>query len=210
MKKTIALLLFILPGYFQAQAQLKAKAISYTLDVDLGKFDPHNAEEVDDPILKYETDVYYTETKVRTINRVIRRPDGYELSFRQRLYDQLSDDEYNIEFDEKFMVIKEDHAYKPKATGNKKTILNYPCKEYTVKDFQGRTVNLWVTDKLGKNVCPWGNFSIKGTALEVTTSFGLHFMATDFAEGEVDTNFFAIPTDFKADKIPFTAPAKGK
>jgi GLPGLI family protein len=210
MMRKILFLLLILTGAIHAEAQLKAKAISYTLDVDLKKFDPHNADQVSNHELKFETDVYYTADKVRTVNRPIKRPEGYDLTFRQRLYDQLSKDEYNVEYENKFMVVKEGHAYKPKATGKKKTILNYPCKEYTVADYQGRTISFWVTDKLGKNVCPWGNFSLKGTALEVTTSFGLHFTATDFAEGDLDANFFAVPTDFKSDKIPFAAPAKGK
>lgn len=210
MIRSIALVFVLGATSLHAAAQLRAKAISYTLEVDLNKFDPHNAGEIEDPELKFETDLYYTDDKVRTINRVIKRSDDYQLSFRQRLYDQLSDDEYNLEHESKFMLYKENHAYKPKATGNKKTILNYLCKEYTIKDFQGRTVNVWVTDKLGKNVCPWGNLSLKGTALEVTTSFGLHFVATDFAEGEVDANFFAVPTDFKSETIPFNPPAKTK
>jgi GLPGLI family protein len=210
MTRSIVLLVFILTATTYAEAQLKAKAISYTLDIDLGKFDPHNSDQVDDPELKFETDVYYSDDKVRTVNRIIKRPEGYDLTLRQRLYDQLSNDEYNVEYENKSMVLKEDHAYKPKATGKKKTILNYPCKEFTVKDYMGRSITFWVTDKLGKNVCPWGNFSLKGTALEVTTSNGLHFLATDFSEGELAAGFFDIPTDFKSDKIPFASPAKGK
>src|SRR5688572_14051639 len=142
-------------------AQLPAKAISYTLEVDLKKFDPEAAEEISNADLLYESDLYYTADKVRTVNRVIKRPGEYELSFRQRLYDQSSADEYNIEYDNKILVIKEKHIYKPKSSGKTKKILNYTCKEYSVVDFRGITVTFWVTDKLGKNVCPWGNFSLK-------------------------------------------------
>jgi hypothetical protein len=189
---------------------LKASAISYSLEVDVSKFDPANGKGLPDPMVKFECDTYYTTDKVRTINRLIKKNENYDLNFRQRLYDQNTQDEYNIDHENKFMLIKEGHAYKPKATGKKKTILNYVCKEYEVTDFQGRQLSFWVTDQLGgKNVCPWGNFSIKGVALEVTTSFGIHFLATDLAAGELDSHFFDIPT-YPSDKVPFPAARNGK
>ena len=207
-RKYFILFLFI-TGATYVQAQLKANAISYSLEVDIRKFDAANGKELADPIIKFECDAYYTADKVRTINRQIKKIENYDLTFRQRLYDQNSQDEYNLDHDNKFMLIKEGHAYKPKATGNKKTILNYACKEYTVTDYQGRQLSFWVTDQIGKNVCPWGNFSLKGTALEVTTSFGIHFLATDVATGELDAHFFDIP-DYKSDKVPFPAARSGK
>ena len=191
-------------------AQLPAKAISYTLKVDLKKFDAEGADELTDTELLYETDLYYTADKVRTVTRVIKRPVDYELTFRQRLYDQNSTDEYNIEYQNRMLVLKEKHVYKPKSTGKTKKILNYTCKEYSVVDFRGNNVTLWVTDKLGKNVCPWGNFSLKGTALEIITSNGLHYQATDFASGEVAADFFTVPEGFQTQKIPFSEVKKAK
>ncbi|HEY3406112.1 MAG TPA: hypothetical protein VGK59_22150 [Ohtaekwangia sp.] len=191
-------------------AQLPANAISYSLTVDLKKFDGEAAQELDDTELLYETDLYYTADKVRTVTRVVKRPDDYELTFRQRLYDQNSTDEYNIEYPNRTMVMKEKHVYKPKSTGKTKKILNYTCKEYQVVDFRGNTITFWVTDKLGKNVCPWGNFSLKGTALEIIASNGLHFKATDFAAGELEADFFNVPQGFETQKIPFPEVKKTK
>lgn len=194
---------FVCLSFQGAIAQLKAKAISYTLDVELAKFDKDAAEQLGPKVLRFETDVYYTADKVRTFNRPIERPPEYELTFRQRMYDQATYDEYNVGWEEQFVLLKKDHRYKPKATGKSKTILGYACKEYTLVDYQGRTISCWVTDKLGKNVCPWGNLSLKGTALEVTMSSGVHFLATDFAEGEVRSDFFDVPTNFKTETRPF-------
>lgn len=203
------LLIFILTALSQvAFAQVQAKAISYKLTVDLTRFDKDAAAELNEKVLLFESDVYYTEDKVRSIYRVVKTPDDYQLSFRQRLYNQLSVDQYDIEYDNKYMVMKEGHAYKPKSTGKTKKILNYVCKEYTLTDFRGIAISFWVTDKLGKNVCPWGNFSLKGTALEIVASNGVTFTATDFASGELAANFFDVPTDFQVDKIPFPKPAK--
>lgn len=180
------------------------------MQVDLTKFDTEAAEELNVSELLYETDVYYTADNVRTVNRVIQRPSDYELSFRSRLYQQASTDEYNVEYDNKVLVRKEKHVYTPKSTGKTKVILNYKCREFSVVDFRGITIVFWVTDKLGKNVCPWGNFSLKGTALEVTTSNGLHFTATDVASGEVDNNFFTVPEGFQTQTIPFPQPVVKK
>lgn len=203
------LLIFLFTVLSQATfAQIQAKAISYKLTVDLTRFDKDAAEELNEKELLFESDVYYTEDKVRSIYRVIKTPDDYQLSFRQRLYNQLSVDQYDVEYDNKYMVMKEGHAYKPKSTGKTKKILNYVCKEYTLTDFRGIAISFWVTDKLGKNVCPWGNFSLKGTALEITASNGVTFTATDFASGELTANFFDVPTDFQVDKIPFPKTTK--
>jgi hypothetical protein len=208
LKKVVLIIciVFALPAH--GQQLLKAKAIFYQVEIDLRKFDPQNGKGLEDPIIKFETDAYYTDTHVRTFNRKVKPVEDYDLTLRQRLYDQASTNEYNVDHDSKFMVMKEGHVYKPKGTGKQKTILGYNCKEYTVTDFQGRQLSFWVTDKLGKNVSPWGNFQIKGTALEITSSFGVHFVAAELAEGNVDSRFFDIPSDYQMDKIPF--PDKSK
>ncbi|WP_133259579.1 hypothetical protein [Pseudochryseolinea flava] len=192
----------------QSQSLVKASAIHYQVEIDIRKFDPANGKALPDPIIKFETDAYYSDSHVRTFNRRVKSVEDYDLTLRQRLYDQASTSEYNVDHEAKFMVLKEAHVYKPKSTGKKKTILNYACKEYTVTDFQGRQLSFWVTDKLGKNVSPWGNFQIEGTALEITSSFGVHFIAAEFATGEVDGHFFDVPSDYQIDKIPFPTKAK--
>jgi hypothetical protein len=178
-------------------AQVKARAISYTVEADLTKFAPEAAEELTQKVCTYEVDAYYTDDKLRTMVRPISTP--YDLTIRQRFYDRNSKDEYNIDHTNKFMLLKKDQSFAVSPTGNQKTILGYSCKEYAFTDYRNIQFTVWVTDKLPKNVCPAGNFSLMGTALEVTSSNGLHYVATDLAEGELDANFFAIPSDYQQD-----------
>lgn len=206
--KRIILVVLLFSVVDVALAQLQAKAISYKLMIDLSQFDKDAYEEINEKELVFETDAYYTDDKVRVIYRTIKTPAEYPLTFRQRLYSQFSADQYDIEFDNRYMVLKEGHVYKPKSTGRTRKILNYSCKEYTLTDYRGVAISFWVTDKLGKNVCPWGNFSLKGTALEIVASNGFTFTATDMATGELSADFFSIPTGFQVDKIPFPSPAK--
>jgi GLPGLI family protein len=181
----------------EATAQLKAKAISYAVEADLTKFAPEAAEELVQKVCTYEVDAYYTDEKLRTMVRPVSTP--YDLTIRQRLYDRNSKDEYNIDHANQFMLLKKDQSFAITSTTNQKNILGYACKEYTFKDYRGIQFSVWVTDKLPKNICPAGNFSLKGTALEVTSSNGLHYLATDFAEGQLDGNFFDLPKDYQQD-----------
>jgi GLPGLI family protein len=184
-------------GTVEATAQLKAKAISYAVDVDLTKFAPEAAEELTQKVCRYEVDAYYAEERVRTMVRPISTP--YDLTIRQRLYYRNSRDEYNIDHAKQFMLLKKDQSFLITTTGNQRNILGYACKEYTFKDYRGIQFSIWVTDKLPTNICPAGNFSLNGTALEVTSSNGLHYLATDFAEGQLDVNFFDLPKDYQQD-----------
>jgi hypothetical protein len=200
-----ALLVLSLTG----KAQLKAKAISYAVEIDLTQFSPQEAEELTGKKCTYEVDVYYTDQTVKTMVRNILQP--MEIMLRQRQYEIASVDEYNIDHANKFILLKKDQRFKPLATGNKKTILGYECREYTLKDYRGVNVNVWVTDKLPKNICPAGNFSVKGTVLELTASNGLHYLATDFAEGELDPNFFQLPADYQQEvSLPPASTKKSK
>lgn len=208
MKCRVLLIFILMVAGKETFAQIQAKAISYKLTVDLTRFDKEAAAELNEKELLFESDVYYTEDKVRSIYRIVKTPDEYQLSFRQRIYNQQSADEYNIDFENRYMVLKEAHIYKPKSTGKTKKILNYVCKEYTLTDYRGLLISFWVTDKLGKNVCPWGNFSLKGTALEIVASNGVTFTATDFSAGELVATFFDIPADFQVDKVPFPKATK--
>jgi hypothetical protein len=188
------------------KAQLSAKAISYTVEIDLTKFNPEAANGLSEKKCTYEVDAYFTDVAMKTIVRNIKRP--VEISLRQRQYDIASRDEYNIDHENRFVLVKKDQDFKPKSTGGKKNILNYACKEYTFKDYRGVQFTVWVTDKLAKNICPAGNFSLNGTALEVTTSNGLHYMVTDFAAGQLDANFFQIPADYQQEVVMPPADAK--
>jgi GLPGLI family protein len=198
--------LMIVPTY----AQIEAKAISYNLTVDLTKFAGSDAEELAQKTCTFEVDAYYTSDKLKTMVRVISRPADYEMGIRQRLYDLKSKDEYNIDHDSKYMIIKKDQNFKLTPTGNQKTILGYPCKEFTLTDYRKVGITVWVTDKLQANVCPAGNYSLKGTALEVVMSNGLHYVATDFAEGILDANFFDLPKLYQEEVVPAPTAQKSK
>ena len=192
------------------QGQIKAKAISYNVTVDLNLFAGEDAEELSQKTCTFEVDAYYTPEKLKTMVRVLSRPAEYEMTIRQRLYEIKTKDEYNIDNDSKYMILKKDQNFKPAATGKQKTILGYVCKEYTLTDYRGVNITLWATDKLPVNVCPAGNYSIKGTALEVILSNGLHYVATDQAEGQLDANFFDVPKDYQQEVIPAPATQKSK
>jgi hypothetical protein len=195
--KTLACVAFMLTS-LTLQAQLKANAISYTLEADMAKLWGGEVEE--GTVAKYEVDTYYSADKVRTVVRNIKNEVG--LTIMERLYDQNSRDEYNINHNEHRILLKKDQAFSPKATGQQKTILGYPCKEYTFKNYANVTFSLWVTEKLGKNVCPGGNFSVKGTALEIIGSNGLHFVAVDASgSGEVNASFFNPPDGYQQEVI---------
>jgi hypothetical protein len=204
------LLLFLVFVSFSVSAQTKAKAISYRVEIDLKIFAPGYAEEsqADSVPCIFEVDTYYTPEKLRTRPRTIRRPPDYELTIRQRLYDIASKDEYNIDPINNYLLIKRNQVVKTKATGKQKSILGYNCKEYTFTDHRNVGFNVWVTDKLPKNICPVGNFSLKGTALEVITSNGLHYTATDFAEGEVPASFFDVPKGLQEEVVDLATAGK--
>jgi len=192
---------------FSLQAQIKANAISYTLEADIAKL--WNGEAEEGTVSLYEVDTYYSADKVRTVVRNIKNEVG--LTIMERLYNQASKDEYNINHSEQHTFLKKDQDFKPKATGKQKTILGFSCKEYTVKNYANITFSIWVTDKLGKNVCPAGNFSIKGTALEIIGSNGLHFTAVDAGgSGVLDNNFFTPPAAYQEEVINPPAPEKKK
>jgi hypothetical protein len=190
--------------------QIKAKAISYRVEIDLSIFAPDYIEnsEADTVRCIFEVDAYYTAEKMRTNARLIRRPSDYEVTIRQRAYNINSKDEYNIDPNNNYVLVKKNQEVKTRATGKQKTILGYACKEYTFTDHRNIQFSVWVTDKLPKNICPAGNFSLKGTALEVTISNGLHYTATDFGEGELNNSFFDIPQNFQQEVLDLAAADK--
>jgi hypothetical protein len=199
------LFLLILCTTVGVHAQIKAKAISYTLEVDLTKFSPQ-ASELSQKTCNFEVDAYYTDTKLKTVVRIISRPTGFDLTIMERLYDLNQKDEYNINHDNKNIILKKDQDFKLKSTGKQKTILGNACKEYIFTDYRKINFSVWVAEKLTKNVCPVGNFSLKGTALEITTSNGLHYLAVDTAEGDLAPGFFDLPTGYQQEVV--TPPAK--
>src|SRR5262245_3017542 len=128
--KTLLCIILMFMG-LNLQAQIRANAISYTLEADMAKLWGGEVEE--GTVEKYEVDAYYSADKVRTIVRNVKNDVG--LTIMERLYDQTSRDEYNINHSEHHIILKKDQAFAPKATGKQKTILGYTCKEYTFKNY---------------------------------------------------------------------------
>jgi GLPGLI family protein len=201
MRQVVFVFLFAV-GSFTLHAQINAKAISYKVQVDMDMLDPaFNEGDGAQRFFDFEVDAYYTDSRLRTIVRKIGKHGDNGLTIRQRLYDINSTDEYNIDPQTQFILLKKDQVVKPKATGKQKDILGYRCKEMTFVDYRGITMTVWVTDKLPKNICPLGNFSLKGTALEASTSNGLHYTATDLAEGVLESAFFDIPQGYQQEVV---------
>jgi hypothetical protein len=188
---------------FLADAQIKGKAISYTVEIDLEIFDPNYADqsEAENTLCLFEVDAYYADNMVKTFPRAIRVPEDYDLLIAQRYYAIPSHDEYQIITKDQYMLHKTNQYVTPRKTGESKDILGYKCKEYVFADHRGVIFNVWVTDKLQKNVCPAGNFGLKGTALELFASNGIHYLATDFAEGELSSGFFDLPQGFRTETM---------
>lgn len=184
-------------------AQIPAKAISYQLEVDLEIFAPDYVDETesDDLTCLLEVDLYYTSKNVRTIVRPITMPSDYNLIIRQRLYETNAADEYNVDHKNKYVLLRKGQQVKLNATKRKKEILGYVCSEFSFTDYRGVDIVVWVAGKLPKNICPAGNFSLKGTALEVITSNGLHYLATDFSRGELSNGFFDVPSGYQQEVV---------
>jgi hypothetical protein len=202
---------FVFTGY-QSSCQIKAKAISYQVEIDLELFAPQYLEETDSETTtcRFEVDAYYTDEQVKTISRIIERPADFDVTLRQRYYFIKSKEEYNIDYIQQSILFKKNQTIKAKSTGRTKTVLGYKCAEYLLTDHRDIQLSVWVTDKLPRNICPSGNYSLKGTALEVVASNGVHYIATDFAEGVLDSTFFDLPSGFKTETIDLGEPAKGK
>lgn len=208
MLRTQLVVLILIATSYSLFAQVKAKAISYQLTVDVTKISPEFAQQSGIKETSYEVDTYYSESKLKTVVRSVKVPESFQLTIRRRLYDISSKDEYNVDDSERILVHKKNQEVKIKATGKKKSILGYECKEFTLTDHRGVGMTLWVTDKLDKNICPVGNYSLKGTALEVSTSNGLRYVATDFAQGELDAAFFDVPQGYTTEVIDLSTAKK--
>jgi hypothetical protein len=206
----VIIILFLMSISLCLSAQIKAKAISYKVVIDLSAFAPNYIEDAAADTVKciFEVDAYYTAEKMRTRVRTVRRPKDYELGIRQRYYLIDSKDEYNIDPNNNYILLKKNQEVKLKGTGKQKNILGYNCKEYTFTDHRNIQFSVWVTDKLQKNICPTGNYSLKGTALQIDTSNGLHYIATDLAEGELNADFFDIPQNFQKEELDLAAADK--
>jgi hypothetical protein len=188
---------------FTASAQQKAKAIAYTLTIDLEAYDPvyYEMTEADDVTLTLGVDVYYSESKLKTISRVMVQPVDYQYSEPQLLYNLRSEEEYLIDREKKSIVVKKEIVRAPKFTGRKKIILGFKCREYRVWLDGDVQVLAYVTSKLKRNICPFGNLSLNGTVLEMITSNGLYYAATDFSEGELAPDFFELPAGYQMKNV---------
>jgi|GEM_PF-3355726 len=192
--------------------QIQAKAISYQVEIDLNVFAPDYADETEteDLICRFEVDTYFTAEQLRTVVRTNYTPSDFALTLRQRAYQLQSRDEINIDLTNESVIIRKNQKVDIKSTGKTKSIMGYSCKEYTFQDFRGIAFSVWVTDKLQKNVFPAGNFGLKGTVLEATTSNGVHYLATDMATGVLDNNFFEIPAGYEQEVVDLAPQKKSK
>jgi hypothetical protein len=188
---------------FTASAQHKAKAIAYTLTIDMETFDPvyYEMTEADEVTLSLEVDAYYNDLKLRTVARVITKPVDYQFTLPELFYDLRSTDEHLIDHEKRLIITKKGLARAPKLTGRKKNILGFKCREYRVWIDDNLQALVYVASKLKRNICPFGNLSLNGTMLEMITSNGLYYKAIDFSEGELALDFFELPADYQNGNI---------
>jgi hypothetical protein len=187
-----------------ASAQTKAKAIAYTLTVDLDIFDPvyYEMTESEDVTLVLEVDTYFTNSKLKTVIHPITEPIDYNFPGLPLQYDLKGSGYYLIDNEKKITVQKSSNPMSQRATRRKKMIAGFKCKEYFFETTDGIRMLVYISEKLANNISPMANFPIKGTALEIITSNGLHYEAVDFSQGEVASDFFDLPPDYQLDSLP--------
>jgi hypothetical protein len=187
-----------------ATAQTKAKAISYSVDIYLEIYDPvyYAHTQSEDLVCHFEIDAYYTADRVRTIVRKLTAPIDYSVNFMPLLYDIKSADQHQIDHDNRMVITGKGNSLALNPTKNRKEILGYKCREYYFADSDGMYFSFWITEKPGDNICPIGNFSLRGTVLELIASNGVHCRATDMTEGEVENNFFDLPDGYAQQTVP--------
>jgi GLPGLI family protein len=186
---------------------INASAISYTATVDLSQFDPvyYDLTDADTTDVYFEVDLYYSNGNVRSIIRINSRPADYEPHFNEVLYNPGGQVETLVDHTRKkiFRVVDvQSPIIKLKAT---KKILGYQCRGYITLDYKGEKVIAFVTKKLPTNISPLGNMNLPGTALEVITANGFHYVATDFSQGKLPSTFFSLPTDYQIETISAAA-----
>lgn len=194
-----------------SKGQIRAKAISYKVQIDMDKLNPDFDETTGaQRYFDFEVDTYFSDQMVRTIVRKIGKHAESGPNLRQRLYRRNAQDQYDIDHEQQYMLVKKGQIVKPRTTGKSKEILGQKCREVVFTDYRGVKISAWVASKLEMNVCPLGNFSLNGTALEVSTSNGLHYIATDFAEGELDGTFFEVPVAYEQEVVILSGDGKSK
>lgn len=186
---------------------IDAKAISYTASLDLATFDPvyYEMTDADTTDVYFEVDMYYTPCIVKTVHRIQVKPSDFDVNFAEAVYDPAGTDEIFVnEGLKKVSHIPrvESRAMKLKA---RKKILGHQCRAYLVRDFKGNKVVAFVAGDLQKNISPIGNLNLPGTALELITADGFHYMATEFSQGELSPSFFSLPTDYQTEIISAAA-----
>jgi GLPGLI family protein len=176
-------------------AQTKAKAISYQVTLALGYYDPlyYWQTDADTTVIYMEVDLYYDAGNRKTVSRILEQPEDFQLPLLELYYKTESPGEFLIDNANRFVFNIATVYSSVKSTGAKKTILGYKCKGYTFTDFQGINVFAYVAAKLPANICPWGNFNLEGTVLEMYTSNGYHYEATDMRSGQLPAGFFELP-----------------
>src|SRR5688500_13796585 len=111
MMKHFVFYFFCLVAPVMGNAQVKAKAISYTVKVDLSMLDPSFSDA--DGVHRYfdfEVDAYYTDTKLKTMVRKVGKHPENGVNLRQRLYDIASTDEYNFDPENQYILLKKEQV----------------------------------------------------------------------------------------------------
>jgi hypothetical protein len=196
----ISLIVCLLSGNFFSWSQVQCKAISYKIVIDLEVYDPAYAAQTDAEELEaeLETDVYFTDTQVRTITRVVSIPPDYQLTLPEFLYTSNSDVLYAIFPSRKVAVkINRNTDLKPRKSRGEKNIIGFACKRYFLNDLNDYQAIIWMTDKIRPDVSPLPNYKVKGAILELITDDGFHITAMELKEGEVESALFTVPSQME-------------
>jgi GLPGLI family protein len=190
----VLMLLFLFVGS-HSLAQSNTNAISYQVTLELGYYDPlyYWQTDADTAAIFMEVDLYYDHDNCKTVSRIMKQPEDFQLPTLQLQYETKSAEEFLIDEANRIIFNIKNTWASFKPTGSKKTILGYKCRGYTFTDFQGVKVFVYVASKLPANISPWGNVDLKGTVLEMYTSNGYHYVATDMGSGQTPAGFFNLP-----------------
>ena len=186
---------------------IQSQAISYAATLDLSVFDPvyYELTDSDTTDVYFEVDVYFTSDNVKTITRVRAKPSDYEALFTEVLYNPASVSEAFVDDGDKKILHVQNVATQIMKLREKKKILGYRCRAYLVVDYRGVRAVAFVAKKLSRNISPFANMNLPGTALEIVTSNGFHYLATDFSQGKLPPTFFSLPTDYQIKTISTAA-----
>lgn len=211
--------LFVLTLFFtlcsqslSAQQTIPAKAIAYKVVLDLEQADPvyYSLTDSDTTEVYSEVDLYYTDDRAQTVTRVLSKPGDFDGHHFEVFYGTKTHREALIYHARRSVVADDEKIVLVEKLRAKKKILGYKCRAFLVVDDNDLRMLAFVTTKLGKNICPRGNFMLPGTVLELISSDGFHYEATALSAGELPADFFVLPTDYQIETISPTTEGKSR